>query len=68
MNVGSLQALGAADNLEFNSLSLVEGAIAVRLDGGEVDEDVLAALALKPLPALNHFTVPCSFTDVFLFK
>jgi hypothetical protein len=46
LNVGSLQALGAADNLEFNGLSLVEGAIAVRLNGGEMDENVLAALAL----------------------
>jgi hypothetical protein len=22
----------------------------------------------NPLPALNHFTVPCSFTDVFPFQ
>jgi hypothetical protein len=46
LNVGSLQALGAADNLEFNGLSLVEGAVAVRLNRGEMDENVLAALAL----------------------
>ena len=52
LNVGSLQALGALDNLEFNGLSLVEGAIAVRLDGGEMDEDVLAALALDETKAL----------------
>ena len=52
LNVGSLQALGAADNLEFNGLSLVERAIAVRLDGGEMDEHVLAALALDESKAL----------------
>jgi hypothetical protein len=51
LNVGSLQTLGPADNLEFNGLSLVEGAIAVRLDGGEMDEDVLAALALNETKA-----------------
>jgi hypothetical protein len=46
LNVGSLQTLRSADNLEFNGLSLVEGAVAVALDGGEMDENVLAALAL----------------------
>jgi hypothetical protein len=46
LNVGSLQALGAADNLEFNGLALIERAIAVRLNSGEMDENVLAALAL----------------------
>jgi hypothetical protein len=52
LNVGSLQALGAADNLEFNGLSLVERAIAVRLNSGEMDENVLAALALDESKAL----------------
>jgi hypothetical protein len=52
LNVGSLQALGAADNLEFNGLSLVEGAIAVRLNGGEMDENVLASLALDETKTL----------------
>jgi hypothetical protein len=46
LNVGSLQTLGAADNLEFNGLTLVKRAIAVRLNSGEMDENVLAALAL----------------------
>jgi hypothetical protein len=46
LNVGSLQTLRSADNLEFNGLSLVEGAVAVALDSGEMDENVLAALAL----------------------
>jgi hypothetical protein len=52
LNVGSLQALGAADNLEFNGLPLVEGPVAVRLNGGEMDENVLAALALDESKAL----------------
>jgi len=51
LNVGSLQALGAADNLEFNGLPLVEGAIAVCLNGGEVDENVFASLALDETKA-----------------
>ena len=52
LNVGSLQAFRAAGNLEFDGLSLVKGAVAVRLDGGEMDEDVLAALALDETKAL----------------
>jgi hypothetical protein len=52
LNVGSLQALRAAGNLEFDWLSLVEGAVALRLDGGEMDEHVLAALALDETKAL----------------
>ena len=52
LNVGSLQALGAADNLEFNGLTLIERAITVRLNGGEMDENVLAALALDETKTL----------------
>jgi hypothetical protein len=36
-----------------------------------MDEDVFAILALdkpKPLPALNHFTVPVSFTIPHLLE
>jgi hypothetical protein len=71
LNVGSLQALGAADNLEFNGLSLVEGAIAVRLNGGEMDENVLAALALDETEALAGVKpLYCTlfFHRCFLFK
>jgi hypothetical protein len=52
LNVGSLQALGAADNLEFNGLTLIERAIAVRLNGGEMDENVLTRLALDETKTL----------------
>jgi hypothetical protein len=52
LNVGSLQALGTADNLEFNGLTLIERAIAVRLNGGEMDENVLTRLALDETKTL----------------
>jgi hypothetical protein len=62
LNVGSLQALRAAGNLEFDCLSLVEGAVALRLDRGEMDEHVLATLALDETKALAgvkplHYTL-----------
>jgi hypothetical protein len=53
LNVGSLQALGAADNLEFNGLPLIQRAIAVRLNRGKMDENVLSALALDESKALT---------------
>jgi len=47
--VRGLQALGAAHHFEFNRLSVVQGFVPVSLNGGEVDENVLARLALdKP--------------------
>jgi len=52
LNVGSLQTLGAADHLKLNGLTLVERAIAVRLNRGEMDENVLASLALDETIAL----------------
>ena len=52
LNVGSLQTLGAADHLKLNGLTLVERAIAVRLNSGEMDENVLASLALDETIAL----------------
>ena len=45
-DVRSLQALGAAGDFEFNRLAFVQRLIPLRLDGGEVDENVLAGLAL----------------------
>jgi len=72
LNVGSLETLRSADNLEFNSLSLVEGAVAVALDSGKMDENVLAALALdetksfagvKPLHCTLFFHRCFSFSN-----
>ena len=71
LNVGGLQPLGTADNLEFNGLTLVEGAVAVRLDGGEVDENVLASLALdetKALAGVEPLDCTLFFHRCFLFK
>jgi len=71
LNVGSLQTLGALHNLKFNGLSLVEGTIAFRLDSGEMDEDVLAALALdetKALAGVKPLYCTLFFHKCVLFK
>jgi len=71
LNVGSLQALRALDDLEFNGLPLVEGAIAVSLYGGEMDENVLAALTLdetKALAGVEPLDCTLFFHRCFLFK
>ena len=46
LNVGSLQTLRPADHLELNGLAFVQRTIAIRLNCGEMDENVLASLAL----------------------
>src|ERR1035437_1974529 len=51
-NVRCLQALGAGGNLELNRLPFVQRFISVRLNRGEVDEDVLAGLALDESESL----------------
>ena len=40
----SLQTLGALDQFEFHGLSLIEGTIAIALDGAEVDENIVFTL------------------------
>ena len=45
-DVLGLQALGAFADLEFNRLAFVQRLVPLRLDGGKVDENVLAGLAL----------------------
>src|SRR2546427_10040856 len=45
-DVLGLQALGALADLEFNRLAFVQRLVPLRLDGGKVDENVLAGLAL----------------------
>ena len=69
LNVGSLPALRAAGNLEFDGLSLVKRSVAVRLaeKWTKTSSPLWRWMKPKPLLALNHFTVPCSFTDQFLF-
>ena len=41
-DVGRLKAFGAFEQIELNQLSLIQRAISVFLNGGKVDEDVLA--------------------------
>jgi hypothetical protein len=50
--VRGLQALGALGNFEFNSLAIVQRLIAISHDRGEMDENVLTALALDEAEAL----------------
>ena len=40
-DIFSLKTLGPLDQFEFHDLSLVEGAVAIPLDGTEVDENVV---------------------------
>ena len=46
LNVSGLQALGAADDFKFDRLAVVQAAVPIRLDRGEMDENVLPGLAL----------------------
>jgi hypothetical protein len=50
--VRGLQALGALGNFEFNRLAIVQRLIAISHDRGEMDENVLTALALDEAEAL----------------
>src|ERR687887_2868466 len=51
--VGGLLALRALDDVELDGLALVQGAIAVAHDGGEVNEDVVSVGAGdEPVPFL----------------
>src|SRR3954452_22381197 len=70
-NVLRLRALGALGEVELDLLVLLERLVAAGLDGGEVDEHVLAAavlrdeaealLGVEPLDgSLSHDLFPCS--------
>src|ERR671921_965885 len=70
-DVLGLRTLGALGEIELDLLTLVEGLVAAGLDGGEVDEHVLAAailrdeaetlLGVEPLDSsLSHDLFPCS--------
>lgn len=58
-------------NRKFNFLIFVQRAEFIALDGGEMDENVFAAIIgvikPKPLSALNHFTKPVILLDIFYF-
>jgi len=51
-DVRCLQALGAGGDFEFNRLAFVQRFVPLRLNRGEVDEDVLAGLALDESESL----------------
>src|SRR6202165_3101092 len=51
-DVRCLQAFGAGGHFELNRLAFVQRLISLRLDGGEMDEDVLAGLALDESESL----------------
>jgi hypothetical protein len=52
-DVGSLQALGAAGDFEFNRLAFVQRFVPVRRDGGKVHENIFAGLALDESETLR---------------
>jgi hypothetical protein len=59
-----LQTLWSFGHDKGDLRSLIERAVAARFDRREMHEDVFAVLPCNPnpFPALNHFTVPISFT------
>lgn len=50
--VRGLETLGALGHFEFNRLAIVQCLVAISQNGGEVDENVLTALALDEPKAL----------------
>ncbi len=66
--VRSLQALGALGNFEFNRLAIVQRLVAISHDRGEMDENVLTALALdesKALAGIEPLHCSLFFTHFF---
>jgi hypothetical protein len=52
LDVRGLQTLGALGDFEFNRLAIIQRLVAISHDRGEMDENVLAALALDESKAL----------------
>ena len=52
LDVRGLQTLGALGHFEFNRLAIVQRLVAISHDRGEMDENVLTALALDEPEAL----------------
>jgi hypothetical protein len=69
-DVRGLQTLGSGGHFKLNSLTFVQRLVAVSLDSGEMNEDVLTGLALNETKALAGIKpLYCSlfFHLVFLF-
>ena len=61
-DVGRLKALGALQQVKFYGLALIQGAIAVLLDRGEVYEYILSCGALdKAIPLRPVEPLHCTF-------
>jgi hypothetical protein len=74
LNVRGLQALGAADDFEFDRLAVVQGLVAISLDRGKMHEYIFPGLALDETKALAGVKpLHCSlffahFVVLFSFK
>src|SRR5215471_10674591 len=71
-DVSGLQAFGTLRHFELHAGAFIQGAISLRLDGREVNEDVLSVLALdKAVPLGCVKPLHCSFffhLPIFLLK
>ncbi len=66
--VRCLQAFGAAGHFELNRLPVVQRLIPLRLNRGEVDENVLAGLALDESESLAGIEpLNCSLFSQLMF-
>ena len=69
LDVRGLQALWPASDFEFHRLPFIERLVPLRLNRGEVDENVLAALALDESEALAGVEpLHCSLFFHFFFS
>src|SRR5207248_5481473 len=69
LDVRGLGALGALDDLELHALALGQRLVAVHLDRREVDEDVLATLALdEPVALLIREPLHGALRQAFLLQ
>jgi hypothetical protein len=70
LHVLCLPALGALGDVELNALAFLKRTEAVRLDGGVMDEDVLAVFAAQKSKSLGVIKpLNCAlFHDVFLLN
>jgi hypothetical protein len=69
LHVRGLQALGTLDDFELNRLAIIQRLVAISQDGGEMDENVLPALALdesKALAGIEPLHRTLFFTHCFL--
>jgi hypothetical protein len=70
-DVRGLQALGSLGHFEFNRLAFVQRFVSLRLNRGEMDENILAGLPLdksKPLACIKPLYCSLFFQLLFLFS